>query len=145
MNEIFSNHKTRGKCIRILNFKNILIIFLGYFMFLVMPIAQLFVDFFHFQQDIIDALDKVCSILPDTISEECKTFVDTYTPAILTLLKDEVSAEEVCQQLGLCSQKNDQATQNMLLLTSKCFILCELSIFIFTMAILISSDSIFLE
>jgi len=57
------------------------------------------------EQEIMAALDKVCSLLPDTISQQCTAFVDEYGPAVITLLEQELSPQEVCTALGLCDQK----------------------------------------
>lgn len=55
------------------------------------------------QAQILAALDKVCSILPDTIKAQCTDFVDTYGPAVIILLEQELSPEVVCKTLGLCA------------------------------------------
>jgi len=55
------------------------------------------------QEEILKALDTVCSILPDTIKAQCTDFVDTYGPAVLILLEQELSPELVCTTIGLCS------------------------------------------
>lgn len=48
------------------------------------------------------ALEQVCSLLPATISSECTSFVDVYTPAIVNLLVQEIKPIEVCKKLGVC-------------------------------------------
>ncbi|KAK7111881.1 uncharacterized protein [Littorina saxatilis] len=48
------------------------------------------------------ALEQVCSLLPETISSECTSFVDVYTPAIVNLLVQEIKPIEVCKKLGVC-------------------------------------------
>ena len=50
------------------------------------------------------ALEKVCSILPKTVSAECKAFVDEYGPMVIKLLMSELDPQLICTQLGLCSQ-----------------------------------------
>ena len=50
------------------------------------------------------ALDKVCSLMPNPLGKECKDFVDKYVPAIITMIRQEVDAEEICKLLGLCSK-----------------------------------------
>lgn len=54
------------------------------------------------EQNIEKFLDEVCSLLPSSISTECKDFVSQYTPTILQLLIDEISPSDVCTKLGLC-------------------------------------------
>lgn len=57
------------------------------------------------QAEIIAALDKVCSFMPSTIATECKDFVDTYGPAVIELLEQELAPQEICTILGLCKSK----------------------------------------
>lgn len=56
------------------------------------------------QEEIIKALDSVCSVMPDTVKKQCEDFVNTYGKAILSLLLSELDPQEVCTTLGLCSQ-----------------------------------------
>ena len=46
----------------------------------------------------------MCSILPSTLSTECLDFINTYGPAVLILIEDELTPDEVCKSLGLCSK-----------------------------------------
>ncbi|XP_006889030.1 PREDICTED: prosaposin [Elephantulus edwardii] len=55
------------------------------------------------EEQIIHALEKVCSKLPTSMSEECQELVDTYGSSILSLLLEEASPELVCSMLHLCS------------------------------------------
>jgi len=57
----------------------------------------------------MEGLDKVCSLLPSTLNDSCKAFVDEYVPAIITLLRQEVDAAQVCTLLGLCTSKKPVA------------------------------------
>lgn len=54
------------------------------------------------EEQIIAALEKVCTYLPDTYAKECKDFVETYGRMAIELLISELTPEMVCQQLGLC-------------------------------------------
>jgi saposin len=56
---------------------------------------------------IIAALDKVCSLLPAKLEQSCKDFVTVYGPAILALLKQELSPAQVCTFIGLCTKSTD--------------------------------------
>ena len=58
-----------------------------------------------FQEEIIHALDKVCSKLPTSLAEQCQEVVDTYGSAILSILLQEASPELVCRMLHLCSSQ----------------------------------------
>lgn len=55
------------------------------------------------QKEIIDALDKICQSLPDTLKAECEMFVNQYGPTVIALLLQELDPEQVCTKLGLCS------------------------------------------
>ncbi|XP_076981119.1 prosaposin [Tamandua tetradactyla] len=54
------------------------------------------------EQEIIRSLEKLCSKLPTSMSEECQDVVDSYGPSILSLL-DEMSPDLVCGFLHFCS------------------------------------------
>jgi len=54
------------------------------------------------EDEIIAALDKVCNIMPSTVRKSCLDFVNTYGPAIITILETELTPGEVCTVLGLC-------------------------------------------
>ena len=56
------------------------------------------------QLAIQSALEQVCSLFPDTIRAECKSFVDAYAPAIINLLVQEIQPDRICKLLGLCSE-----------------------------------------
>ncbi|XP_074648494.1 prosaposin-like isoform X2 [Tubulanus polymorphus] len=60
------------------------------------------------EQDIIAALDKVCSLLPSTISGQCESFVNQYAPLIIKLLINDFAPGVICKQLGLCTAVQTQ-------------------------------------
>ena len=47
------------------------------------------------EQEIKDALDSLCAYLPNSIKDECKTFVDTYTDMIIEMLTKDLPPKEV--------------------------------------------------
>ncbi|XP_070545176.1 prosaposin-like isoform X1 [Ptychodera flava] len=55
--------------------------------------------------EIISVVDKVCSILPQTIRAECKAFIDDYGSEIIQLLVAKLNPTQVCTKLGLCAGK----------------------------------------
>lgn len=55
-----------------------------------------------FQENVIQAVEKVCSLLPATVSVECKDLIETYGQAIIELLIQEADPGTVCKLLGLC-------------------------------------------
>ncbi len=61
---------------------------------------------FTTQNEIIKGLEEFCSVLPETISNQCKSFVDTYAKAAIIIIKETLTPEEVCTQLGLCKSTN---------------------------------------
>ncbi|KAJ4459565.1 putative Proactivator polypeptide [Paratrimastix pyriformis] len=48
------------------------------------------------------ALDKVCALLPKTLTTVCDDFVATYGPALISLLAQEMKPEQVCSFIKLC-------------------------------------------
>ena len=46
----------------------------------------------------------MCSILPKDISKECDAFVEEYGDLVLKLLEQKLDPEQICTELGLCSQ-----------------------------------------
>ncbi|GFR60011.1 proactivator polypeptide, partial [Elysia marginata] len=57
---------------------------------------------YFFQEQIEEALDKVCSFLPASVKQECDAFVTQYTPDLINLLL-KFKPQDVCTYLGLCS------------------------------------------
>lgn len=55
-----------------------------------------------FQEEVMQAVEKVCSLLPATLSAQCKDLIDTYGQAIIELLIQEADPKTVCNLLGLC-------------------------------------------
>ena len=55
-----------------------------------------------FQEEIVDALEEVCNLLPATLRAECNAFISKYSSVILQLLLKELSPQAVCTALGLC-------------------------------------------
>jgi saposin len=59
------------------------------------------------EAEILAALDKVCSVFPDTLQVQCRDFVDMYGKSILELLLQELEPSTICRALGLCPQKHE--------------------------------------
>lgn len=55
------------------------------------------------QESIKEALEKVCSALPKNMKDECQDFIQTYTDELVEMLIADLSPEEVCTYLKLCS------------------------------------------
>ncbi|XP_044515030.1 prosaposin [Gracilinanus agilis] len=73
------------------------------------------------KEDMIHAVEKVCSVIPKSMAEECRDLVEAYGPAIVDLLLDETSPHLVCSLLSLCK---DKESVNVAKLKSGAF--CEL-------------------
>ncbi|RZC39950.1 prosaposin [Asbolus verrucosus] len=55
------------------------------------------------EENIKNALDKLCSHLSDNLAEECNDFVNTYTDELIEMLIADLSPQEVCVYLKLCT------------------------------------------
>ncbi|KAK3730950.1 hypothetical protein QZH41_008840, partial [Actinostola sp. cb2023] len=55
------------------------------------------------QEEIEQALQQVCNLLPSAYKTECDDLVKQYTPAILDVLANEFSPDMICSAIGLCS------------------------------------------
>ncbi|KAM4811451.1 proactivator polypeptide-like 1 [Urocitellus parryii] len=53
---------------------------------------------------ISQALERVCSLMPASILQECITLVDTYSPSLVQMVS-RVTPERVCKTIRLCSSR----------------------------------------
>jgi acyloxyacyl hydrolase len=51
---------------------------------------------------VVNAMDKLCSYLPNTLQGWCVDLLDTYGQDIINLLELRFTPDSVCLQLGLC-------------------------------------------
>ncbi|KAM9345243.1 prosaposin [Symphorus nematophorus] len=56
------------------------------------------------EDEVIQAVEKVCTFLPQTLSGQCKDLIETYGEAIIELLVQEANPKTVCTVLGLCNE-----------------------------------------
>eukprot|EP00761_Pharyngomonas_kirbyi_P011302 gb/GECH01011327.1/.p1 GENE.gb/GECH01011327.1/~~gb/GECH01011327.1/.p1 ORF type:complete len:398 (+),score=74.98 gb/GECH01011327.1/:1-1194(+) len=56
----------------------------------------------------IDEIDKVCDILPSSVSKSCHEIVETYGPQILDYLVNKYPADKVCGMISLCKSAQDE-------------------------------------
>ncbi|KAJ8359841.1 hypothetical protein SKAU_G00163660 [Synaphobranchus kaupii] len=56
------------------------------------------------EEDVIHAVEKVCSLLPSKFSAQCKDLIEAYGEAIIDLLVQEADPKTVCTVLGLCRE-----------------------------------------
>ena len=57
-----------------------------------------------FQEEVIQAVEKVCTYLPKSLSTECKDLIETYGQAIIELLVQQADPKTVCTVLALCNE-----------------------------------------
>lgn len=69
---------------------------------LIMKEVASLVDANSTKQEIIDALDKACTILPSSLNGDCNQFVKKYGSEIIDLILSGTAAKLVCSALGLC-------------------------------------------
>ncbi|XP_043534566.1 prosaposin [Chiloscyllium plagiosum] len=55
------------------------------------------------EETIVNIVEKVCSLLPATVQDECNDFVEQYGKAVVTLLAQELNPAIVCTLIGVCS------------------------------------------
>lgn len=55
------------------------------------------------QEEIVQIMEKICNILPSTLTAQCKDLMDSYGQAIIDLLVQEADPKTICTLLGLCS------------------------------------------
>ncbi|XP_016088398.1 prosaposin-like, partial [Sinocyclocheilus grahami] len=55
------------------------------------------------EEEIVQAVEKVCDILPSTLTAQCKDLIDTYGQAIIELLVQEADPKTICSFLALCN------------------------------------------
>lgn len=55
------------------------------------------------QAEVKKALEKVCSLMPDTVREECAGFVQQYSQVIINLLVQGLDPAKVCTAVKLCT------------------------------------------
>uniref|UniRef100_A0A023G3H6 Putative prosaposin n=1 Tax=Amblyomma triste TaxID=251400 RepID=A0A023G3H6_AMBTT len=77
------------------------------------------------EERIKQALDQVCSLLPDSLQQKCVNMVNTYYDMLVNLLLQELVPEQVCQELGLCSSAPGKSTGTQLPTSEECP-LCEI-------------------
>ena len=60
-------------------------------------------SFCSFQEEIIQAVKKVCSILPSQYRSECDDLIEQYGKTIIQKLINNVPPREICSSIGLCA------------------------------------------
>ncbi|XP_039995068.1 prosaposin isoform X2 [Xiphias gladius] len=55
------------------------------------------------EEEVIQAVEKVCTFLPSTLTAQCKDLIETYGQAIIELLVQQADPKTVCKVLALCN------------------------------------------
>ncbi|XP_014896234.1 prosaposin isoform X1 [Poecilia latipinna] len=55
------------------------------------------------EEEVVKAVEKVCTFLPSSLTAQCKDLVETYGQAIIELLVQQADPKTVCTVLGLCN------------------------------------------
>ncbi|XP_029962339.1 prosaposin isoform X2 [Salarias fasciatus] len=55
------------------------------------------------EEEVIQAVEKVCTFLPSTLTTQCKDLIETYGQAIIELLVQQADPKTVCTVLALCN------------------------------------------
>ncbi|XP_042289670.1 prosaposin isoform X1 [Thunnus maccoyii] len=55
------------------------------------------------EEEVIKAVEKVCGLLPSSLSGQCKDLIETYGQAIIELLVQQADPKTVCTVLALCN------------------------------------------
>ncbi|XP_067876371.1 prosaposin [Heterodontus francisci] len=77
------------------------------------------------EEAIIEAVEKVCSILPATVKVECEDFVQQYGKAVVEILAQELDPAFVCTAIGLCKSAERVVVEKIKLKPLKGGALCE--------------------
>ncbi|XP_072347983.1 prosaposin isoform X2 [Scyliorhinus torazame] len=77
------------------------------------------------EEMIVNAVEKVCSILPTTVKSECRDFVEQYGQAVVELLAQELDPAFVCTAIGLCKKTERVAIEKVKPKQQKAGPLCE--------------------
>ncbi|XP_049272589.1 uncharacterized protein LOC119398702 isoform X7 [Rhipicephalus sanguineus] len=55
------------------------------------------------EEEVKKLLDKVCSVLPESLKQTCTDTVNTYYDQLVQLIVQGFTPEEICEELGLCT------------------------------------------
>lgn len=57
------------------------------------------------EMKIREVIEKGCDLLPASISQQCNSFVETYSASFIALLANRIDPSQVCPGLGICPGK----------------------------------------
>ncbi|KAI8521805.1 hypothetical protein Bbelb_015590 [Branchiostoma belcheri] len=70
----------------------------------VVGLARMIIGMNATEEEILEVVEKACTVLPEALQDSCKTLVETYGPEVIQLLKSELDPQAVCQALKLCTE-----------------------------------------
>ena len=73
------------------------------------------------QDEIRNALDTLCEYMPSSISNQCEQYVDAYAEAVIQLILQDFTPQQICAEIGLCNSVSEVV---MTVQDTKC-VLCE--------------------
>ncbi|XP_020850194.2 prosaposin-like [Phascolarctos cinereus] len=75
------------------------------------------------KEDVINAAEEVCSVIPGYVAGSCRDLVDTFGLSIMHLLLEEIDPDFMCSTLNVCQGKRSAHAVNVARLKSGVF--CE--------------------
>ena len=58
------------------------------------------------EEEITNALETVCRIMPASIQDKCEEYIATYAETILQFILQSMTPDEICTELGVCESKS---------------------------------------
>ena len=57
------------------------------------------------QEEIEKLLDKICTVLPPTLTKNCESLVQQYGPFLIQLLAGGLDPKQACAEVGICKKQ----------------------------------------
>ena len=73
------------------------------------------------QDEIRNVMDSLCEYMPSSISDKCEEYVDAYAEAVIQLILQDFTPQQICAEIGLCNSVSEVV---MTVKDTKC-VLCE--------------------